>query len=206
MKGKLYETSTHWEKANEADLILVCLHYRSTINFLKQASRHSLIVDVCSSKQQVVLEANRKKLRFIGGHPMAGNEREAEKGWDPDLFRDAPFFLCPGKFVFKNDQNMILHLVRKIGAVPIRVNPEVHDKSVAFTSHFPAFLSKMLTETSRSLAPHFQGPGFKSMTRLSRTSPQLLHTFLESNRANILSAARDLRLQLYVWIKSLQTK
>lgn len=202
LSSKLDEAFTRWDQRKKADLVVLCLHYRETIGFLSRASEEQLILDTCSSKNLILSMANKRKLRFIGGHPLAGNEHRGEKGWDPDLFRGAPFFVCPGKNSSKSDRNFAIRLIRKLGAVPILVNPEEHDRNLSITSHFPAFLSGMLADTSRHTRTHFQGPGFRSMTRLSKTSPELLATFLDSNRRNILNAAKSLRSKLDLWIKS----
>ena len=200
LSGNLDEASTRWDQVKEADLVLLCLHYRQTIDFLNQASQAQLILDTCSTKKQIVSFASKRKLRFIGGHPLSGNERHAEKGWDPDLFRDAPFFVCPGKGVASADRLRAFEFIRKIGAIPIQIDPDRHDGYLAKTSHFPAFLSRLIADSGRSVPSQFQGPGYKSMTRLSRTNPELLTTFLESNRKNILKAAKELRVRLDRWI------
>lgn len=198
---KLDETSTRWDQVKEADLVLLCLHYRQTIDFLNQASQAQLILDTCSSKKQIVSFANKRKLRFIGGHPLSGNERHAEKGWDPDLFRDVSFFVCPGRRIDAADRLLAFEFIRKLGAVPILVDADQHDRYLAKTSHFPAFLSRLIADSARSVPALFQGPGYRSMTRLSRTSPDLLATFLESNRRYILSTAKELRANLDRWIQ-----
>lgn len=202
LSGDLDEASTRWDRVKEVGLVLVCLHYRQTIDFLNQASRSQLILDTCSSKKQVVSFAYKRKLRFIGGHPLSGNERHAEKGWDPDLFRDAPFFVCPGKGIVSADRLLAFEFIRKLGAIPIQIDPDRHDRYLAKTSHFPAFLSRLIADSGSSVPSQFHGPGYKSMTRLSRTNPELLTTFLESNRKNILSAAKELRAKLDRWIQS----
>ncbi|HET6266464.1 MAG TPA: prephenate dehydrogenase dimerization domain-containing protein, partial [Acidobacteriota bacterium] len=81
------------------------------------------------------------------------------------------------------------------------VDPAEHDRMVAMTSHFPAFLSSLLQSTALSSPPVYRGPGFRSMTRLASTPHALLRTFLQSNRANILRNATKLQRELDRWIK-----
>jgi prephenate dehydrogenase len=82
----------------------------------------------------------------------------------------------------------------------------IHDDRLASTSHFPAFLSKILFESAQDIPEMFKGPGFKSMTRLSQTDPHLLQTFLDSNRSNILKSAKRLRSKLDTWIQANNSK
>lgn len=112
---------------------------------------------------------------------MAGNERAGEKGWDAELFRDHPFFLSPSAGSSKSDLGAIRILLRKLKAKPIVVDPSEHDRAVALTSHLPAFLSLAYERFTQTIPEIFKGPGFHSFTRLSKTSPDLLSTFLESN-------------------------
>lgn len=197
LQGRLDEASTSWESAADADLAIVCLHYRQTVEFLQQAAGGlKLTMDVCSGKQRIMESAERLGLRFIGGHPMAGNERPGEKGWDPALFRGAPFFLCPSKGASIADLRLVMRIVRAIGATPVRVDPAEHDRSVALTSHLPAFLSAVVADQAADVPSRFKGPGFASITRLAATSPELLQTFLQSNGTNIRESARQLLRRL----------
>ncbi|PWT92789.1 MAG: hypothetical protein C5B54_02965 [Acidobacteria bacterium] len=185
LKETLDHSSSNWKDAEKCDLIFLCMHFQQIVKFLDQTRTDSLLVDVCSGKEKIISQANRRKLRFIGGHPMAGNEREGERGWDAALFDKAPFFLCPGKFSKRSDLTQIKKLIQLIHANPIVVNPQQHDEFVALTSHLPAFLSVAYRDFSNSVPASFQGPGYKSFTRLAQTSPQLLKTFRESNARNI---------------------
>lgn len=205
LSQKLDRASTRWETAKEANLVFVCLHFGDTVRFLKQASRNQLIVDVCSTKKELLSLANRLELRYIGGHPLCGNERTGEKGWEVDLFRNILFFLCPSSQSLPSDRSFLDTLIRKLGAKPTQVDAALHDECLAATSHFPAFLSKILEETTRSIPPSFKGPGHRSMTRLGKTSPELLQTFLASNRNQIIKAARQFRINLDHWIKNHKT-
>lgn len=196
----LDESSSRWENTKEADLVIVCLHYKETVRFLKQAPKNQLIMDVCSTKKVLSQLAEKLGLRFIGGHPLCGNERSGEKGWKEDLFHKVPFFLCASSGSNPSDRSSITRFIRKLDAKPIAVNPALHDRFMADTSHFPAFLSILLAESTRRIPAYFKGPGHKSMTRLSVTNRELLRTFLDSNRANILKSASDLRARLDRWI------
>lgn len=189
-------------KMDASDLTVLCLHARPLLQFLKTAPAEMLLMDVCSGKQEVMKIAARRRLRFIGGHPMAGNEHPGEKGWDSNLFKGAPFFLCPIRKITSREIRAVKQLIRRIGGLPVEINAAEHDRSVAHTSHFPAFLSVMLAQSAQEIPNIFKGPGFTSMTRLSKTSPVLLETFLQMNRTNVLHAARNLERKLHRWIET----
>jgi prephenate dehydrogenase len=195
--------SKHWNATSGSNLTIVCLHYDRTMEFLKQARKSELLLDVCSGKSKIVALANHKRLRFIGGHPMAGNEFAGEKGWRGNLFEHAPFFLCKSRAASAHDLRFIKAFVTDLGAVPVIVDPEKHDRFVAITSHFPAFLSGMLNEMGKKVPEQFHGPGFRSMTRLAKTNPELMNTFLNTNSDPILKTARYMHSLLGNWIQDL---
>ena len=200
LSHELDSASSKWEDTKNSNLIVLCLHFAEILEFLRHASREVLMMDVCSSKQAIVQLASRRKLRFIGGHPLAGNERSGERGWDADLFSGAPFFLC--STTGHADLPAAKRLVRFLGAKPKEIGASQHDRYIALTSQFPAFLSVLLEKTASAAPALFHGPGYRSMTRLARTDPELFRTFLESNRKNIVLSAREFRHQLDEWIRN----
>lgn len=202
LKRHLDASLTDWKKLPEVDLAILALHSRALTRYLEQASGEQLLMDTCSAKQAVVRLARRRRLRFIGGHPMAGNEHPGEKGWDRNLFQDAPFFLCPTPRVPPTEITWIKQFISHLGALPVEVKPNEHDRFVAMTSHFPAFLSQVWQKTTLPAPDVFKGPGYRSMERLSRTSPELLQTFLDANRKNIVKSALALQRRLSAWIRT----
>ncbi len=136
-------------------------------------------MDVCSGKAKLIRLANRRKLRFIGGHPMTGNEFAGEKGWRENLFENAPFFVCTSRHSSHRDLKTVQIFAKDLGGRPVVVDANQHDRFVSVTSHFPAVLAGLLQKIGKSVPPDFKGPGFQSMTRLANTSPDLLKTFLE---------------------------
>src|SRR5688572_13215814 len=81
LKTSLHRASKDWNDTADADIVIVCLHYKETVEFLQQFNPDRLLMDACSGKAKLVRLANRKNLRYVGGHPMAGNESAGEKGW-----------------------------------------------------------------------------------------------------------------------------
>jgi prephenate dehydrogenase len=196
LRNYLDESSTRWAAADHSDLIFVCMHFNLLEKYLKTTTTSALIVDVCSSKEQIVRIANERNLRMIGGHPMAGNEQKGERGWDVQLFQKAPFFLCPAGTSTSSDRRRLTALLRKLGCKPIIVNPVKHDEAVAITSHLPALIAHSYTKLARGIPEDFFGPGFHSFTRPGRCSTELLQTFLKSNKKNIRKAAARLKRKM----------
>ena len=139
-----------------------------------------LIVDVGSTKVEICRRAERRGLPFVGGHPMTGSERSGPDAASPELFRNAPFFLCSIPTTPPEGISDIMTIVKSIGGVPHMINPEAHDRMVAQLSHLPQILSTLLadqTSEPRNLA----GPGWKSVTRLAASPFHVWRDILETS-------------------------
>ncbi len=81
------------------------------------------------------------RVRAVGGHPLAGNERRGLSGASAGLFQGAPFALLP---VRRGVPPVVRALLRDLGAAAIIVDPRRHDAALARTSHLPWLVSRAL--------------------------------------------------------------
>ena len=91
-------------------------------------------------------EALGSKLRFVGGHPMAGREASGFDAATADLFVDRPWVVVPGAHSRPADVERVEWLARAVGARPLRMDAEAHDAAVAGISHLPLVLAAALVE------------------------------------------------------------
>src|SRR5262249_57033774 len=70
------------------------------------------------------LELASARVRAVGGHPIAGNERKGLAGASAQLFHGAPFALLPVRGAVPP---IVRALVRDVGAEARVVTPEEHD-------------------------------------------------------------------------------
>jgi prephenate dehydrogenase len=161
--------------------------------------RGAVLLDTGSARgagvtRALVLAARR--VRAVGGHPLAGNERRGLAGADARLFAGAPFVLMPVQRQGRVPA-IVRALVRDLGAVPRVVSPQRHDAALARTSHLPWLLSRALAELGAAAArDRLAGPGFASMTRLAASDPRVARAYVRANAANVRSAWRRLRARL----------
>jgi prephenate dehydrogenase len=151
----------------QSELIILATPVGEILKLLDQFnSTSALVVDVGSTKVTICRKAERLGVPFLGGHPMAGLEHSGPEAASADLFRDAPFFLCPVKSTPSGAVERIQGIAKAIGAVPHVIPAEDHDRLVAQISHLPQIISTALadqTAANKELA----GPGLRSMTRLA---------------------------------------
>ena len=155
------------DESNESDLMVLATPVRHILELIETLPpRQQLILDVGSTKVDICGKAEQRGLPFLGGHPMTGTERSGPEAASADLFRGAPFFLCPIRTTPNGAIARIEALIRTVAAVPVVMPAVSHDRIVAQISHLPQLLSTVLADhTSANL--QFAGPGVKSMTRLA---------------------------------------
>src|SRR6185312_15052675 len=93
--------------------------------------------------------------RFLGGHPMAGKEISGIAAADADLFRAAKYALI-GEMDEKNAAaprdpriSEFVTLIEEMGAEPVWLNAESHDRAAAIVSHLPQLVAVALAGVVR---------------------------------------------------------
>jgi prephenate dehydrogenase len=85
----------------------------------------TVITDVASSKAAIVARAAELRLRFVGGHPMAGREASGYDAAQPDLFDGRPWVIVPT--ADEAAVRTVEDLARAVGARPLRLGAHEHD-------------------------------------------------------------------------------
>ena len=153
-----------------------------------------LVTDAGSTKSEIVTFATQRLTRcqFLGGHPMAGKTSRGVAVADADLFQGRPYVLTPNN-KFDLETPAALHLVswlEKIGAIPIVLSAEEHDRTVALTSHLPQLASSALAATLAAKLDNdnqlrVAGPGLSDTTRLAQSSIEIWEDILATNTTAI---------------------
>ena len=92
-------------------------------------------------------------------------------------------------------------MVREVGARPVLMEADEHDRALAFLSHVPqvvwwALLDAALGDEVARRALPLSGPGFRDMTRLARSPRSLWREILVQNRTEVARALRAVRRAL----------
>ena len=166
-----------------ADLLILATPVSAILKQLEDlpSDTTGLILDIGSTKAAICETAERRHLPFIGGHPMTGSERSGPEAASADLFRDAPFFLCPISSTPKDAVSRLTPVLEGIGAQPVVLDAEKHDRLVAQLSHLPQILSTLIADQA-SGDTTLAGPGWKSMTRLAGSPFHVWRDILQTSR------------------------
>lgn len=148
-------------------------------------------VDICRA-----LDGLPKRYDVIGGHPMCGKEKLGLANADASLYTGAVFSLTPLPRTSLKARSLAEQIVHTIGARPLWLDPQTHDRWVATTSHLPYLAAIALCQATTLEASALVGPGFLSSTRLAATPHSMMLDVILTNRENVLKALNGFKGQL----------
>ena len=193
------------ECAEQADLIIIGTPVRQTEELLKQFAtfqfkKNCIITDVGSTKAQITQKASflqAKGVTFIGGHPMAGSHKSGPAAAKAHLFENAFYLLTPTPDVGERaiaELKMWLHGTK---AKFLVIAPETHDQLTGVISHFPHIIAASLvhqaqkTTLENQLVTRLAAGGFRDITRIASSSPEMWRDILLQNRDVLLQLMED---------------
>jgi prephenate dehydrogenase len=136
------------------------------------------VTDVGSTKV-AACDAARGSERFIGGHPVCGAETRGPEHASAELFEGATWFLTPLPQSDPDRYRSVHGFVSRLGAVPVAVDPDAHDRLVALTSHLPHALANVLVNQAGSTRVEGHEPlaaaggSLRDMTRVAGANPRI---------------------------------
>lgn len=195
----------------EADLVILAAPVGAILSLLRALpDLHpgpAMVMDLGSTKVEIVRLMQSLPGRFdpMGGHPMSGKEKGSLANAEAGLFLEAPFALIPLERTTPGARRIAEQLVAAVGARPVWLDAETHDRWVAATSHLPYLLANTLAAVTPLDARPLVGPGLRSTTRLAPASLAMMIDILTTNRQNILDCLQDYRHALESVENSLMT-
>ncbi len=161
---------------------------------------NTIVTDVCSTKQQMynLMVSYGKEIRYIGGHPMAGSEKSGYAAASPFLLENAIYVLSPMPYTEEADLAYLEDVVRHLGALPMVLSAAAHDDAMARISHLPHIVASALVnaamkqESQEEVLHTLAAGGFKDITRIASSDPDLWTGISFSNRENLLNAISDM--------------
>ena len=186
----------------DADLIVLAAPVRQNIRILERLADYvagpALVTDVGSTKVTIA-EAARAlpaRLRFIGGHPLAGAAIGGISEARGDLFADRPWFLAAEASRADDDIRRLEAFVAGIGAIPRRASADTHDLLLAYLSHLPQLTASALMhvvgEHAGADGLALSGRGLRDTTRLAASPSDIWRDVAATNREHVGAALDDL--------------
>lgn len=190
------------EDMRDANLLLVAVPPSEVPGVLRELSdivKPGAVVTDCASVKSAIVAGVPEALetRFVGGHPIAGYAGRGAKYASPDLFDEAIWVLTPTTGTNPDALLTVEELVRDLGAIPVTMTPEEHDRHAAVLSHLPHLLASALILQSEFLTfPNMASGSWRDLTRVAGASPSLYADIFVQNSPVLLSAIETMRDQL----------
>lgn len=214
-EGTISEAFREINFALDVDALFICTPVGKIADSVKKIYPHlkkgCIITDVGSTKK-VVMEEIEKFLPpdfyFIGGHPMAGTEKAGYDYSHPDLFVNSFYFLIPSSSVEEGILEIFVkEIIKKIGAKPVIVDYNEHDRIVGVISHVPHIVSTALSNFAHREckdALKYAAGGFKDTTRIALSQTEMWKDIIFSNREVVLDLLRNYKNLLEEFVYHLE--
>jgi prephenate dehydrogenase len=191
----------------DADLLILAVPVGAMKGLVEAAieaglPRGAVISDVGSVKavvhRQLAPVAAAAGMHWIGGHPMAGSEKQGFESARSDLFAGAACLLTDDGSAPEASRESLAAFWQGVGCRVHWLAPEAHDALVARISHLPHVMSAataMIAMASPADAA-FGGGGLRDTTRVAGGDPPMWAEILQENRAALLEPMRQVQAQL----------
>lgn len=199
-QGAIDEGSLDIERAKDAGLLILAAPVKGIINVIAQLPkiirRDCIVIDVGSTKTEIVKAAQNYGLNFIGCHPLAGREKRGVEYSMPDIFKNSLCLIVPSRKAEKEGVEKIKRFWKELGARTELMDAGAHDRALAFVSHLPHLVAYSLIDCISARYLRFAASGLKDTTRIGLSDPFLWRDIFLTNRKEILAAIKDFKASL----------
>ena len=160
------------------------------------------VIDLGSTKAKIS-ESIPADIRpnFVTAHPMTGTEKFGPSAAHADLYSDKVVVLCDLEKSGQHQQELAKSLFTSIGMKLVYMDAKEHDRHAAFISHMPHAVSYSLAnavmrQEARESIVALAGGGFKDMSRIAKSSPNMWEDIFRQNKENLLEAIHSFQSEL----------
>lgn len=185
------------------DLVLLSIPVDAAIielpKILDAIGDETLVIDMGSTKSPIcnVAKNHARRRNFLAAHPIAGTEFSGPKAAKKGMFFKKTNIICEVEATTFKLQEKALKLFADLGMRIRYMNPEAHDKHIAYVSHLSHISSFMLGKTVIEKEKNerdifdMAGSGFESTVRLAKSSPEMWTPIFRQNRVNVIETLNE---------------
>ena len=191
------EISDDFKKIKGCDVIILTIPVDAIIAImpkLKGVTPDCTIIDFGSSKEKIsnsIPSAIRKN--FVTAHPMTGTEKFGPSAAINDLYEHKTMVVCDKEKSGEHQNSIATKIFNDIGSKIVYMNAKEHDRHAAFISHMPhavsyAIANSVMRQEDADAIVALAGGGFKSMSRIAQSSPNMWEDIFRQNKENLLES------------------
>ena len=199
----LIDVKSNYNDLGLADFVIVSIPVDIMVAELPEILNHvndtAVVVDAGSTKSLIckVLENHPKRRNFLACHPIAGTEFSGPSAAINGLFDGKTNIICEVEKTAFKLQEKALEIFQMLGMRIRYMNPDAHDKHIAYVSHLSHISSFMLGKTVIEKEKNerdifdMAGSGFESTVRLAKSSPAMWTPIFKQNKENVVETLEE---------------
>lgn len=186
-----------FETIKRCDVIFLSIPVDGVIAALQELgdiATSTTVIDLGSTKE-VIIKAVPPAIRtnFVAAHPMTGTEQFGPAAAIEELYRDKIVVLCDLEDSGTFQQEVAVRLFSGLHMQLHYMQAHEHDRHAAFISHMPHAISysianTVLAQEDKHNILTLAAGGFRSMSRLAKSSPNMWEDIFRQNKENVLKA------------------
>jgi prephenate dehydrogenase len=186
-----------FEEVKKYDVIFLAIPVDGVISALKDlvdVDKDTTIIDLGSTKSKIVscVPASIRK-SFVAAHPMTGTEYFGPSAAIESLYEDKVVVLCDLEDSGELQREVSRKIFKALGMRKYFMGANEHDRHAAFISHMPHAISYSIANTvmkqeNKHTILALAAGGFRSMSRLAKSSPNMWEDIFRQNKSNLLEA------------------
>jgi len=201
----LVDEIVDFEHIKSCDVIILAIPVNgviATLNNLVDIPKDTTIIDLGSTKE-IIVSSVPKVIRknFVAAHPMTGTENFGPHAAIENLYKDKVVVLCDLEDSGKYQKEVGKKIFKALGMKKYFMRAKEHDRHAAFISHMPHVISYSIANTvmkqeNKHNILALAAGGFRSMSRLAKSSPTMWEDIFKQNKANVIEAVELFELEL----------
>ncbi|WP_339633216.1 prephenate dehydrogenase [Bizionia echini] len=214
---KIIDKKAEFADVKHADAVILTIPVDTALAVLPKVldlvHDNALVMEAGSTKVAIckAVENHPKRRNFLATHPIAGTEFSGPKAALAGLFQGKTNIICEVEKTAFQLQERALSIFKIMGMRIRYMNPEAHDKHIAYVSHLShisAFmLGKTVMEKEKNERDIFDmaGSGFASTVRLAKSSPNMWTPIFKQNKTNVIETLDEYIQNLIMFKAYLET-
>ena len=193
----LVDKIVSFEEVKKSDVIFLAIPVNGIINTLKEltdVSPETTIIDLGSTKEKIVASVPPEiRKNFVAAHPMTGTENFGPHAAVENLYYDKVVVLCDLEESGEIQEKTAKKIFKSLHMKKYFMKSHEHDRHAAFISHMPHAISYSIANTvlkqeNKHNILALAAGGFRSMSRLAKSSPYMWEDIFRQNKENLLEA------------------
>lgn len=197
MKLGLVDDIVCFDEVKKCDVIILAVPVNGIIFLLQELTnidQNTTIIDFGGTKEKIVSSVPKEiRKNFVAAHPMTGTENFGPSAAIEGLYEDKVVVLCDIEESGKHQSDVAKKLFKSLKMKKYFMRAREHDRHAAFISHMPHAVSysianAVMKQENRHNILALAAGGYRSMSRLAKSSPHMWEDIFRQNKENILEA------------------